>query len=106
MNTFKKWFAEIVNSKNNFIWAGWLYHWIKGQNVWRRNTQPRLNFSFLKNDKQLKPVSHSARLLCLLSEILGTVVERDILMSSLGSMFCFIVFIKENPASHKYFEKV
>jgi len=41
---------------------------------------------FLKNEKQFQPVSHSVRLLCYflrtISEILGTGVKGDTLMSS------------------------
>jgi len=53
----------------------------------KRNIQPCLNFSSIEN-WQFQPVSHSvifcACFLRTISQILGTVVDRDIPMSTLG----------------------
>jgi len=55
----------------------------------RRNTQPCLNVSFIERWQTFATsqslIATFVLVLCTLSDILGTVVERDALMSSLGT---------------------
>jgi len=47
MNTVKYWFAEVIEILHTTSYKP-AYHWIKWQNVWKKDTQPCL-FLFLKN---------------------------------------------------------
>jgi len=66
MNTFKKWFAEIIEILKTVSYDP-AYHWAKGKNVQKKEYTVMFNFLLLKKDKQFQPVSHLVRLLCLLS---------------------------------------
>jgi len=67
MNTFKKWFAEVVEILKTISYEP-AYHWVKVQNVRKKEyTASCLIFLLLKNDKQFQSVSQSVILLCLFS---------------------------------------
>jgi len=115
-NTFKKWFAKVVIIlKNSFIWTGISL----SQGAKRLEEGMHIHVQIcllLKNEKQFQPVSHSVWLLFLFSthniwdsENSGWKRYSHVILGNHSiSMFCFMVIIEENPASHvdQYFEKV
>jgi len=76
-NTFKKWFAEVVEILKT-VSDEPVHHWINRQNVWKKQYTAMFQKKFfLESEKQFQPVSQWDLCACFLrtiSEVLGTVV--------------------------------
>jgi len=116
MNTFKKWFVEIVEIPKTVSYEP-AYHWIKGETFGRRNGQPCLNFTFsekwptISNQSVTQWVFRACFLRMHNIWFFGNSgwkrYSHVILGNQSRSMFCFMVIIEKNlPRTCKYFEKV
>ena len=102
MNTFMKWCTEFIETLKT-ISSEPMYHWLtgsKGQNVWKKEFTAMFKLFFFWNitnnfNQSVIKWDVCACFLREISEIPGTVVERDTLMSSLGinRYRCFVLWL-------------